>query len=179
MNNPWLQTYTGKQFFPFDPSNLANFDILDIAHALSNICRFNGHCLEFYSVAQHSVLVSQVVSQLGGTPEEIKWGLIHDVGEAYLGDIPRPVKAWAGNLPYVELRICVKLCEQFDLPARQPDIVKKADLMMLAAEAKQIMAPWPADWELSEPPADILIQPLDPFGAKELFLQRFKELFDK
>ena len=73
----WLQTYTGKKFYPFDPRE-EEVDILDIAHALSQLCRFGGHTKEFYSVAEHCVLVSMCC------PSEVKLlGLLHDAAEAY------------------------------------------------------------------------------------------------
>ncbi|MFG0247924.1 MAG: phosphohydrolase, partial [Phycisphaeraceae bacterium JB051] len=78
----WIQTYTGKAFYPLreDPGII---DIRDIAHALSLQCRFNGHCSDFYSVAQHSVHVSEVVPQAFAL-----WGLLHDAAEAYMSDLP-------------------------------------------------------------------------------------------
>ena len=86
----WIQTYTGRKFHPLDPA-MTDFDLRDIAHSLSLLCRFNGHCLRFYSVAEHSVRVSRIL------PDDLKlWGLLHDAGEAYLTDLPRPVK---GQMP--------------------------------------------------------------------------------
>ena len=82
----WFTTYTGKKFHIFDPS-LDEIDIADIAHSLSLICRYGGHLPEHYSVAQHSVLVSNLV------PENIALeALLHDAEEAYTGDMIRPFK---------------------------------------------------------------------------------------
>ena len=86
-NGSWLQTYTGIQFWPLDPRP-EEIDIQDIAHALSLLCRFNGHCQRFYSVAEHSVHVSTILA-----PEFGLWGLLHDAAEAYLSDIP----VWSNN----------------------------------------------------------------------------------
>src|SRR6266496_3875421 len=77
---------SGKWFNVFNPKP-EDVDIRDIAHALSNQCRFTGHTKEFYSVAQHSVLVSTFCA-----PEDAAWGLLHDASEAYLSDIASPVK---------------------------------------------------------------------------------------
>src|SRR4051812_31750950 len=86
MPEPYIQTYSGTEFWPLSPK-AADVKLIDIAHALSNKCRFAGHCREFYSVAQHSVLVSRQL------PDEFKlWGLLHDAGEAYFADIPNPIK---------------------------------------------------------------------------------------
>ena len=85
----WIQTYTGKQFWPIDP-RACEITIEDIAHALSLQCRFSGHCREFYSVAQHSCLVSSYCID-----EDAGWGLLHDAAEAYLVDLPRPIKRFS------------------------------------------------------------------------------------
>ena len=85
----WIQTFTGRAFYVLDPRP-EDVDIEDIAHALSMQCRFAGHCREFYSVAQHSVTASWLVP-----PEDALWGLLHDAAEAYVVDLPRPIKrAW-------------------------------------------------------------------------------------
>ena len=82
----WTQTFAGIQFYPFDPRP-DEVKIKDIAHALSMICHFNGHTREFFSVAQHSLMVSYLL------PAEHKlWGLMHDSAEAYIGDMIRPIK---------------------------------------------------------------------------------------
>ena len=85
-SNTWFLTTTGRQFWPASPDP-EQIQIEDIAHALSNLCRFGGHTREFYSVAQHSVLVSQNV------PDDLRLvGLMHDATEAYCGDMIRPLK---------------------------------------------------------------------------------------
>jgi len=75
----WIQTFTGRRFRPRNPAP-DDFDIRDVAHALSLLCRFNGHCRVFYSVAEHSVRVSRICP-----PPAALWGLLHDLGEAYIG----------------------------------------------------------------------------------------------
>ena len=95
----WLQTFSGKSLYPFDirPEDI---DINDIAHALSLMCRFNGHCKEFYSVAEHSVRVAWHMENkyreyglCTPTPDKTSiYGLTHDMQEFILCDFPRPLK---------------------------------------------------------------------------------------
>ena len=82
----WIQVYSGKSFSPLSPT-IEDIEIEDIAHALSLQCRYAGHCLYHYSIAQHSVLVSRYVSQ-----ENKLWGLLLDASEAYPMDVPMPIK---------------------------------------------------------------------------------------
>ena len=82
----WIITASGKRFYLRRPTP-ADIDAGDVAHALAHICRFNGHTREFYSVAQHSILVSRLL------PDELKLaGLLHDAAEAYCGDMVKPLK---------------------------------------------------------------------------------------
>lgn len=84
----WILTSTGKRFDLLEP-DADMIDPWDICHSLAHLCRFNGHTREFYSVAQHSCIVAELV------PEEHKLAaLLHDATEAYLGDITRPLKQW-------------------------------------------------------------------------------------
>ena len=87
----YITTVTGKHFYPLNP-NPQNIDIDDIAHALSLICRANGHFKHFYSVAQHSIACAEEAIERGYSPEVILGCLLHDASEAYLCDVTRPVK---------------------------------------------------------------------------------------
>ena len=107
----WIQTYTGKPFDIFEPDQMS-INLWDIAHSLANQARFNGHTMEFYSVAQHSIIVSRLV------PNHLDMeaiGLLHDASEAYIGDLVRPIKK---SMPsYVEVeekiqRLIFKLATQ-------------------------------------------------------------------
>ena len=79
----WMQTFTGRQFWPADP-RADEIDIRDIAHALSMQCRYAGHCTQFYSVAEHCVLLANAI------PEQKLWALLHD---ASAGTMPEEVAA--------------------------------------------------------------------------------------
>ncbi len=89
-HNTAVSLYTGRVFDVANPESW-DFDIKDIAHALSNVCRFAGH-VNFYSVAEHSIRVARLLKDWGCTPEIQLAGLLHDASEAYLLDIPRPWK---------------------------------------------------------------------------------------
>lgn len=170
----WIQTYTGKQFFPLDPRP-EDFAIEDIAHALSNTCRFAGHSLVFYSVAEHSVLVASLL-----TTEDALAGLMHDAAEAYIGDMPRPIKRGPGLEQYckAEKEIERALAIRFNLsyPADGwSQEVKWADDLALAIEKKLIMADEPAPWGTLPDPTDYLHIPLgiSPERAKLRFLETY------
>jgi 5'-deoxynucleotidase YfbR-like HD superfamily hydrolase len=159
-----------------------DFDAADIAHALAMKCRYNGHSREFYTVAEHSVYVSiECERRYPDRPSLWLWGLLHDLGEAYLPDVPRPVKHMGvGILKEAEIRILSVAARRFGLDPvdREPPEVKQVDAAVLAAEAAQIMARPPngCAWYLPEPPADLRVWCLSPFVARARFLSRWREL---
>jgi len=155
----WIQTYTGKHFYPLDPRP-EDFDVLDIAHALAYKCRYSGHCSQFYSVAQHSVLVAaECEKRYPDRPNLAWWGLLHDVGEAYLPDIPRPLKQMdCGVLIECEKNIVKQAAKRFGLIGDEPPEVKQIDTAILATEGILLMGDI-SDWYLPEPPLDITIVP--------------------
>jgi len=166
----WMQTVSGRQFWPIDPRP-EDVHIEDIAHALSMMCRFGGHCDRFYSVAEHSVLLSWKVPQ-----EDALWALLHDASEAYIADIVRPAKRFINGYKEMEVRIMAAVCGAFNLPIIPPPSVKRADTAILADEAAQIMGTKPKDWILPEPPLGVRIIGLTPSAAKRAFLDRFQSL---
>ncbi|WP_234835770.1 phosphohydrolase [Sinorhizobium meliloti] len=166
----WMQTVTGRQFWPIDPRP-EDVHIEDIAHALSMMCRFGGHCDRFYSVAEHSVLVSENVP-----PQDALWALLHDASEAYIADIVRPAKRFINGYKDIEGRIMAAVCGAFDLPYIEPRSVKRADNAILADEAAKIMGTKPKDWILPEPPLGVRIIGLSPADAKAAFLTRYRAL---
>ena len=86
-----IKTYTGVMFEPLNP-NLELIDILDIAHALSMLCRANGHFRSFYSVGQHCINCMKEAAARGYSERVQLACLLHDASEAYLSDVTRPVK---------------------------------------------------------------------------------------
>lgn len=168
----WIQTFSGKRFTPIKPNPDA-IVIQDIAHSLSMQCRFSGHVKRFYSVAQHSVLVSYLCNT-----EDALWGLLHDATEAYLVDIPRPLKRSGQFGAYLEFEknMQTAICARFGLIDLEPVSVKAADKLMLATEARDLMSPLRPDWLWPVAPLPLKIEPLMPDAAEELFLNRFYEL---
>lgn len=137
----WIFTHTGKHFDLLEP-DADMIDPRDISHALAHICRFNGHTREYYSVAQHSCIVAELV------PEEHKLAaLLHDAPEAYLGDMTRPLKQWISAYEHFEDRIWWRVCGRFDIAPELPTSVHKADLIALATERRDLMPPDTAIWD--------------------------------
>jgi len=168
----WIYTYTGKRFFAFDPRP-EEIDIEDIAHALALTCRYSGHCNRFFSVAQHSVLVSQCVPD-----SDAPWGLMHDAAEAYITDIPRPIKHSLPNYKELEGNINKCIAEKFGLPKEIPESVHTVDHNIVCDEANVLFNNTPswAEWYTE---VGVEVIPLDWQDAKEQFIERYKELFLK
>lgn len=166
----WMQTATGKQFWPLDP-RAEEVDILDIAAHLSKICRYNGACDWHYSVAQHSVYVSHQVP-----PEHALAGLLHDAAEAYTCDIHRPMKQHLVGYAQIEAGVWRAIAQRFGLPEQLPETVHAADNAVLLAEKAQIMRPAPAPWNVPGEPAPIRIAYWGCDQAREAFLSRFQVL---
>jgi uncharacterized protein len=175
---PYLQTVSGRWVNPLDPDP-AQFDIEDIARALGNLCRFGGHCRVFYSVAQHSVIVSELVEQRGGDVEDVFAALMHDASEAYLGDMPHPLKhrsPLGAAFREAEDHLEAALRERFSIKADVPEI-KRADRALLATERRAFSA---ERWQWPEldgvEPLDLELTALPPQAAATAFLRRFAEL---
>ncbi len=137
----WILTRTGRRFDLLQPCPSQVF-VLDIAHALAHLCRFNGHASRHYSVAQHSLVVASIV------PAEHKLAaLLHDATEAYVGDMVRPLKQVMPEYKQIEQRIWLAICERFDIAPELPECVREADMIALATERAQLMPDHPGEWE--------------------------------
>lgn len=171
----WMQVYNRGMFYPQDPI-LEEIDIRDIAHSLSLQCRFAGHCRCFYSVAEHSIRVSKVC---GFSQKSALWGLLHDASEAYLVDLPRPVKR-ASELGeeymVLEERIMGVILKKYHLENEMPECVKVADEQLLATEARDLMSIPPRNWNLSQAPLVHVIEPMKSAQAEFEFLEMFYKL---
>jgi len=172
---PWLKTYTGKRYI-YGGKNV--YDVRDIAHALSHTCRFAGHPKSHYSTAQHSLLVAALL------PDELKpAGLLHDAAEVYTGDIMSPVRLLMG--PYdgfniAEERIEREIAAQFGIEWPWGPLVKRADRIVLATEARDIMGGQVGgDWNIGVDPLTIKIVPLNAVEAEKAFLRACEKWLKK
>ena len=179
----YMETFTGLHFYPQSPT-VDQVCIEDIAHGLANTCRYSGQSKRFFSVAEHSILVSYL------TPAP--WalaGLLHDASEAYLCDIPRPVKALLLDYIRLEATVMDVVKEKFKRydPLMGLDFrnrwVKYADNVALVTEAKYLVYSGGSDWTVEMngvpllPAESIdLSTPWSPEDSERRFLSRFKQL---
>lgn len=162
----WIETFTGVHFWPLDPRP-EDIRIEDIAHALANICRFNGHTSRHYSVSEHSVICAQY-AQAMGWPEEVQLAcLMHDASEAYLCDIPSPIKPYLQGYAEAEDRLQEMIWQWAGIYVTigMLDKIKEADLAALNLEACMLLPEhcWAVMPEL--PPQ---LSPLTPFAQVSL-----------
>lgn len=184
----WIETFTGKRVNPMHLDEEL-IDIVDIAHSLALQCRFVGHCLVFYSVAEHSILVADTVAKIRlsyvGTKEDanktLLAALLHDAAEAYLGDIARPIKHHNAFKQVVEIekQILGKVMLKYNCTGADWELIKKADGIMLATEAKVLMADNGKGWYLPEPALPDTPSTITQSGEVEdteaAFLEKFEE----
>jgi hypothetical protein len=190
-----VETFSGK-FVDTKNPNPDTIYLKDIAHALANTCRYGGHCLRFYSVAEHSVFVSRRLERRGYSRETQLAGLHHDDAEAYLGDIPRPMKSLLGaSYQRLTARMDEAIIVGLGLPQNAAAFhlpeVKDADNWSLFVEARFLLPSqgkhWfegeqgSATWDLDNQPKRIVVPDywmggLAPYSARQLYLNRHKEL---
>lgn len=171
----WCQTFSGIQFHFLTPRP-EEVCLIDIAVALSNLCRFGGHLRWAYSVGQHSILVSNHCMRHNALA-----GLLHDATEAYLVDIPRPLKRHLPEYWKIEDRLAKVIGERFGVELSPlPADVHRCDEEALAAERRDLLCTAPAPWgELQGgvvKPWEDTISPWDPISTRKLFLRTAERL---
>ena len=176
----WIETLSGIAFDLDNPTSaMVNFD--DVATSLSRQCRYNGHCSNFYSIAEHSIHCTDM-AKLDGCNKYIQLlTLIHDAHEAFIGDIVRPIKVVLGEqIKLIEERIDEVLYVKLGIkpPSNKiRQIVKSYDDSLLTTEASTMMASGGKDWYLSKPVDHrVIFHFWQPAEAKEQFILRFSAL---
>lgn len=180
----WLCTHSGTSFYPLDPRP-DEIHIEDIAHALSMLCRFGGHCSTFYSVAEHSVRVARqfmVRTRFRddgtgpGTPDGCLAALLHDASEAYIIDVPRPLKPYLGDYKVHEAQLQQAIFKRFGALDCHHAAIKTCDLILLATEKRDLMPATSAEWAPLPSPLSEPIVPWTQEKAKQMFLGAFERL---
>ena len=167
-----ISTLSGRFFDLLAPEDY-EYCIDEIAEALSNICRYTGHVKKFYSVAEHSVLVSHIVP-----PRLALAGLLHDASEAFVGDVSSPLKKLLPEYKAIEERIQKAIADHYGIPYPFPHEIHEADKRMYWRERIDV-APGPRDTLWHQDLAatrKVQASGMKPLMAKRYFLARFKEI---
>lgn len=166
----FMTTFTGRRIDPVDPRTY-NIDIMDIAHALSHLCRFTGHTRTFYSVAQHCLLASYHVEERYALE-----ALLHDATEAYINDLSRPLKHHPKMQAYVDIEELMDtvIRKRYGLPATMSPAVKQVDGKLVIDEALTLLTE--TTWTDGHPRLGITIEPTPSMTVRRQFLDRFFDL---
>ncbi|HEY0490172.1 MAG TPA: phosphohydrolase [Telluria sp.] len=168
----YVSTFSGNRFYPLEP-RIDRVAIEDIAHGLAYQCRFNGQTCEFYSVAQHSLIVASLV------PPALRMAaLLHDAAEAYLGDMVKPLKVLLPEFAAIEDKVTRIIGDTFGVDFSDYGPIKEADLIALSTEKRDLMPHSVERWAYldSVRPLPDPIVPMSPRDAKLAFLHEFDRL---
>jgi uncharacterized protein len=169
----YIETYTGRAFFPLRPDP-KDVTIIDIAHHLSHQCRYSGATTFMYSTAQHCCLLADYVEKGSGSPSDILQMLMHDAAEAYLIDMPRPIKQHMPEFRVWDrsIQMCVRSWLGFgDIPI--PSWQDELDSRIIVDERAQVMSDSGNDWGHNLDPLGIEIVPWLPQIAEQEFRMRY------
>jgi uncharacterized protein len=172
VTTPYVSTFSGNRFYPLEP-RIDRVAIEDIAHGLAYQCRFNGQTQEFYSVAQHSLLVSSLV------PTDLRLAaLLHDAAEAYLGDMVKPLKVLLPEFAAIEDKVGAIIATAFGVDFSNYGPIKRGDLIALATEKRDLMPHSAERWAYLDGIAPVAqrIVTMSPGEAKRAFLAEFERL---
>jgi 5'-deoxynucleotidase YfbR-like HD superfamily hydrolase len=172
ITTPYVSTFSGNRFYPLEP-RIDRVAIEDIAHGLAYQCRFNGQTCEFYSVAQHSLVVAGLV------PPELRLAaLLHDAAEAYLGDMVKPLKVLLPEFAAIEEKVTLIIADTFGVDFSDYAPIKAADLIALATEKRDLMPHSVERWSYLDGVRALpeTIVPMSPRDAKLAFLDEFDRL---
>jgi 5'-deoxynucleotidase YfbR-like HD superfamily hydrolase len=182
----WNECYTGTRFYTFDPAP-EDVSIADIAHSLALQCRYNGNSKRFYSVAEHSCLLSDFVREHGRDggntrrydvpPRDSLTALLHDAAEAYIGDLIRPVKHRMPEFRALEAIVEHVVLPVYGLESDLPPWMRDLDSRILSDERAQVMLTQHNEWSTDElEPLDVWVNFWSPARGEFEFLRRFHEL---
>lgn len=179
-NGDFIGTYKGKKFYPLDP-RIDEVDLEDIAHSLSLLCRYNGHVKRFYSVAEHCIHAADWLEMKGYGTEVALQGLLHDASEAYVSDVPKPIKRMLNGWERVEEKVQKTIFERFNVSWPMDEAIKEIDLRLLYSEANENFELSLSEWNLNYNPkfmyADCIdFLYLDPSSAESAYLETFERL---
>ena len=166
-----------KKVFNYLEPKLEDIDLKDIAHNLSNICRYGGNCPKFYSVAEHCVLGAIHVYEDTGSAKKALAFLLHDAGESYVGDIPTPLKTLLPLIKEIEEEIMVLVHEKFDIVI-SPDteaLIKDYDRRIFWSEFRDFHGQKLYDRSKGEKPLPIIFNLMVPEDAEKMFLDAFHQ----
>lgn len=140
---PSIETYTGTEFTPLSPRP-EDVHAIDVAHALAMKCRYTGHSEFFYSVAQHSVLITRYARHvLDESEDSQRWCLLHDASEAYLPDVASPIKPHLTGYRELEHLVLDAVLRRFGLPIEEPPWLGKLDRDFYWLERETLLKPAP------------------------------------
>lgn len=177
--HPLISTYLGNRFDPIKPS-IEQVDVIDIAHGLANQGRFNGQTKTYYSIAQHSLMVADIVYALTGDLRLTYAALHHDDTEAYLGDVVKPLKALLPIYAYLEDQVNEIIAQALNIDFSDYQCIKQADLIALATERRDLMPNTQEDWSYLDgvvPRAGVIV-PMDADSAQDEFLHKHYALLE-
>jgi 5'-deoxynucleotidase YfbR-like HD superfamily hydrolase len=191
---PFIHTYSGAEFRYGGLTQ--DFTLEDVAHHLSHAARFCGATKKFYSVAQHSILVHDLIKKQGGTLDERRAGLFHDAHEAFMGDLPTPFQAWmrdhvCGGVDYIkqakralDASVLPRLGVTFPMSSQMHHLVDRADKVALVIEASSLFKtpnpPWVEEYCVMHNIAAprITLECMSSDTAKRVFLEVAQEVGD-
>lgn len=187
MKRDWIQSFSATQIFPRDMTRSV-FTVEDVAQGLGKRCRFTGQCQHFYSVAEHSVLGAEALLESTGDKQLAAAFLMHDVSEAFLPDVPTPLKHFLSveldnntscNWSELESLHTLEILERFGLgallPAIDSPLIHEMDLAMLQAERDFLHGPPPMPWGILTPRAAISLRCLAPLEAVAQWRSAFQK----
>lgn len=173
-SGPWIESFSGRRIYYEDPDP-DSICIEDIAHSLSMQCRYNGHCIRFASVAEHCVILCEA---FGWGNEDAYALLMHDASEAYLSDLPRPIKYTLDSYLALEAKFDAIIAKKFGVVNANSPVVSNWDRRIVLDERAQNMSRSGNDWNLPGDltPLGVKLHFWTPGEAEGRFLQNFHRL---